>query len=156
MSGKDGVASADIKQLCAPRQYLVNERGSLNIYKDDPIWNEGSQMLDQHHYYFPAAESPFFQPFATAFLAMMFAHAEFQARIRELQIVITNDGLAQIAENAVQKFLGNVVRGRDIVHEGKLTRLKPGEMDERLETIFSLPCQHVIAFRLRAVLRSMG
>jgi hypothetical protein len=40
----------------------------------------GGQMLDPHHHYFPEADDPAIAPFATAFLRMMFAHAEFEAR----------------------------------------------------------------------------
>jgi len=48
-------------------------------------------MLDPHTYYLPDPDSPFFTPFATAFLRMMFAHAELEARIRDLQGSITRD-----------------------------------------------------------------
>jgi hypothetical protein len=39
-------------------------------------------MLDPHHHYFPEADDPAIAPFATTFLRMMFAHAEFEARAR--------------------------------------------------------------------------
>jgi hypothetical protein len=44
-------------------------------------------MLDPRHHYFPEADSPFFAPF----LRMMFAHAEFEARVRGLQGAVTGD-----------------------------------------------------------------
>jgi hypothetical protein len=51
-------------------------------------------------------------------------------------------GFAQIAENAIEEFLGDVIRRRDIGHEGQLTRPKSGQMNERFETVFSLSRQH--------------
>jgi hypothetical protein len=44
------------------------------------------QMLDHDAIYFPKAEIP--QPFAMAFMRMMFAHAEFEEQVRRLQATI--------------------------------------------------------------------
>jgi hypothetical protein len=48
-------------------------------------------MLKSDVHYFPEANDPAIAPFARAFVRMMFAHAEFEARIRALQGVLTSD-----------------------------------------------------------------
>jgi hypothetical protein len=57
-------------------------------------------MLNPAHLYFPEPDDPLVAPFATAFLRMMFAHAKFEARIRNLQNVITGEeGYGQRPKN---------------------------------------------------------
>jgi hypothetical protein len=83
-------------------------------------------VLDPQHHYFPEADSEYFEPFAKAFLRMMFAHAEFEARIRDLQDTITGEaGFGQQPRNQcrdarkrpkamatlIRKHLGNVPEG---------------------------------------------
>lgn len=53
-----------------------------------------SGELDPHHHYFPEAGDPAIAPFATVFLRVMFAHAEFEARARELQAIVAGGQLA--------------------------------------------------------------
>jgi hypothetical protein len=48
-------------------------------------------MLKSEVHYFPEADDPAIAPFARAFVRMMFAHAELEARIRALQGVLTGD-----------------------------------------------------------------
>src|ERR1700730_1230361 len=48
-------------------------------------------VLESHVHYFPSAYTPELQPFATAFVNLMFAHAQFERQFRELQSAITND-----------------------------------------------------------------
>jgi len=42
-------------------------------------------------HYFPDPDSPEIEPFVRAFLRLMFAHAEFEERVRDLQGIITGD-----------------------------------------------------------------
>ena len=46
-------------------------------------------MVDVH--YFPEADDPIIAPFAQAFIRMMFAHAELEASIRDLQGALMDD-----------------------------------------------------------------
>jgi hypothetical protein len=48
-------------------------------------------MLNLGVHYFPEADDPAIAPFARAFVRMMLAHAELEARIRTLQGVLTGD-----------------------------------------------------------------
>lgn len=48
-------------------------------------------MLKSHLHYFPEADDPATAPFSRAFVRMMFAYAELEARIRALQGVLTGD-----------------------------------------------------------------
>ena len=48
-------------------------------------------MLKSDVHYFPEADDPAIAPFARAFVRMMFAHAELEARIRALQGVLKDD-----------------------------------------------------------------
>ena len=48
-------------------------------------------MLKSAVHYFPEADDPAIAPFARAFVRMMFAHAELEARIRALQDALTDD-----------------------------------------------------------------
>jgi hypothetical protein len=48
-------------------------------------------MLKSAVHYFPEADDPAIAPFARAFVRMMFAHAELEARIRVLQDALTDD-----------------------------------------------------------------
>ena len=48
-------------------------------------------MLRPDVHYFPNSDDPAIAPFALAFIRMMFAHAELEARIRDLQNVLKDD-----------------------------------------------------------------
>jgi hypothetical protein len=48
-------------------------------------------MLDPKMHYLPDPHAPALEPFAKAFVGMMFAHAALEARIRELQGVVTGE-----------------------------------------------------------------
>jgi hypothetical protein len=79
-------------------------------------------MLDPHHHYFPEANDPAIAPFATAFLRMMFAHAEFEARSRELQRIAGDEPKKpwtarerpKLMRKLIQKRFGQILELADI------------------------------------------
>jgi hypothetical protein len=69
-------------------------------------------MLDPHHHYFPEADDPAIAPFAAVFLRMMVAHAEFEARSRELQRIAGDEPKKPWAAHDRPKRMRKLIRKR--------------------------------------------
>src|SRR5690242_3015981 len=54
-------------------------------------YNRGCHVLDSDLHYFPDADNPIIVPFSRAFMRMMFAHAELEHQVRDLQGALMND-----------------------------------------------------------------
>lgn len=57
-------------------------------------------------------------------------------------------GIAQLAQDGVEKFLRDVVAGGDVVDEGELPGRQSREVDKRLEAVLTFFGEHEIKFSL--------